>query len=403
MCRALLVEDKPRVAEFVGEILEHSLQHRFDVAGSNEDACRLLKANQYAYVLLDLAIPASSRGERPRIRNGVSLFQQIVRLVGAGKIPIIIMTSHAEEAFILMSDFQNDGLTFSLYKDRWDQPGMTVEDVVRKALDAAERRRRAAGTDTCSLRPFSKGHLVILADGATLCGRRILDDSSLSPMRELLIILSEREGATYKHFPRRVLTKRLDTTVEALGGVIYRFRKKVAEVLADECAMAANDDDVIRTKNGDHLTEKVTVELRLAETIESAMLGPDGPNRGPNGPDNGPDGPDRGPDAGSDFPDVGHRQKQRLLAVVGELQKRKKITKADLEAFSRVGRSQVTRDLKVLEEAGVIRRTGPAKARHYEFDPKWAAQAGSATSSATARMCGSGGPANAAMKGSSGA
>lgn len=373
MCRALLVDDNPEVVDYVGEILEHSLQHRFDVAGSNEDACRLLKANEYDYVLLDLEIPASSRGSRARVQNGASMFRQIVQHLGAGMIPIIIMTSHPQEALNLLGDFQNDGLTFGLSKDRWTDPGCTVEDVVRKALEAAEHGRQAPRTaDEGKLKPFLQGEVVIYADGVTLCGRRIVDNGNLSLMREILLVLNARDGATYKRFPARLIAKdpRVDRKgdASAVGGAIYRFRKKVAEVLRDECGIDCKPSDLICTQRGYHLAERVTVTLRLEESIDATAVGSkngsDGPNRGPNGPD--------GPCDGLDFHDVGQRQKDRLRAIVGEMRKRKKMTRGELEAFTGVKRSQVTRDLAVLEEAGALRRVGPTKARQYELDPKWA-------------------------------
>lgn len=143
MPRALVVDDKKDVLEYVGEILEHSLQHEFEVAGNNEDARKLLAAQDFDYVLLDLRIPASSRGGDPRIQNGVSLFQQIVKIKGVGKVAIIIMTSHTVEAWNFAGDFQNDGLTFFLAKDLWDQT-RTVEAVVKEAMNALEARRRSA-------------------------------------------------------------------------------------------------------------------------------------------------------------------------------------------------------------------------------------------------------------------
>lgn len=139
MPRALLVDDKPDVLDFVGEILEHSLQHEFHPACNNEDARKLLQANDYDYVLLDLRIPASRRGGNPRVQNGVSLFHQILKIKGVGKVPVIIMTSHTAEALLFVNELQNDGLTFYLAKDLWDRT-RTVEAAVSEALAVAGAR-----------------------------------------------------------------------------------------------------------------------------------------------------------------------------------------------------------------------------------------------------------------------
>jgi CheY-like chemotaxis protein len=150
MPRALLVDDKPDVLDFVGEILEHSLQHEFHPAYNNEDARKLLQANDYDYVLLDLRIPASRRGNNPRVQNGVSLFHQILKIKGTGKVPVIIMTSHTAEALLFVNELQNDGLTFYLAKDLWDQT-RTVEAAVSEALAiAGSRLPRSADGESAS-------------------------------------------------------------------------------------------------------------------------------------------------------------------------------------------------------------------------------------------------------------
>ncbi len=146
MLRALLIDDKQDVLDFVGEILEHSLQHEFHSAFNNEDARKLLQANDYDYVLLDLRIPASRRGGNARIQNGVSLFHQILKIKGVGKVPVIIMTSHTAEALLFVNEFQNDGLTFYLAKDLWDT-AKTVEAAVTEALAAAEAKRVRPAAD----------------------------------------------------------------------------------------------------------------------------------------------------------------------------------------------------------------------------------------------------------------
>ncbi|MCG3178263.1 MAG: hypothetical protein BIFFINMI_00589 [Phycisphaerae bacterium] len=167
MPRALVVDDKKDVLEYVGEILEHSLQHKFEVAGNNEDARKLLATKDFDYVLLDLRIPASSRGGDPRIQNGVSLFQQILKIKGVGKVAIIIMTSHTVEAWNFAGDFQNDGLTFFLAKDLWDQT-RTVEVAVTEAMNALEARRQSTGS---SERPKQPGR------GSVGC--RMADDAPI--------------------------------------------------------------------------------------------------------------------------------------------------------------------------------------------------------------------------------
>lgn len=169
MPRALVVDDKQAVLDYVGEILEHSLEHQFEVAGNNEDARKLLATKDFDYVLLDLRIPASSRGGDARIQNGVSLFQQILKIKGVGKLAIIIMTSHAAEALNFAGDFQNDGLTFFLAKDLW-ATAKTVEDAVTEAMSGLDARR-AHGSPGRVAQPGSNPTGRRAANRASVSGR----------------------------------------------------------------------------------------------------------------------------------------------------------------------------------------------------------------------------------------
>ncbi len=356
MLKALVVDDKASVVEFVCEILQQALQHSYDVAGNVEQARALLKANDYAYILLDLEIPASARGERARIENGLALFQQIVKIKGSGKVPIILMTSYSDHALAHNRDLDNDGLTFGMPKNLWDK-GRPPEMVIREALEAVEARRRAAEQTNNGLQPFIGGNLVIFSDGATLCDRLILDDSSLSPMRDVLLLLAEKNGKAYKHVYRRFLAKKLETTTESLNGVFFRFRQKVAKVLKDECQVLVQDDDVVRTERGDHLGEKITVELRLTESVESVVLGHD----------NGHNGHENGHKAQDPFGHLGPKQKNRILAILKALKTNGHMTREQVDALANVGRSQVTRDLEEMEIAGLVRRLGANKDRRYAY------------------------------------
>ncbi len=420
MPRILLIDDNQDVVEYVGEILQHSMQIPYDVATNVEDARKLLVANGYDCILLDLEIPPTSNGERARPENGIALFKQTVKIKGEGVVPIILMTSYTDQALAYMKDLHNDGLVFGMPKNLWNK-GRPPETAIREAMDAVEQRKRQAQLPRRPLKKFTGGTLVIVADGATLCGRVILDDSSLSPMRELLLILSEMDNGAYRRFRRRILAKRLDTTVEALNGVIFRFRDKVIKVLADECGLLVELDDVVRTKNGDHINEKIIVEIREHETL-AALLGHGLPENGPmashfgptnspngptttktttnslqqndlqNGPTNGPTGVENGPSKSqngqTDEPTtgfcghVGPKQKHRLLAILEKLKDRS-LTRDEIQAFAAVGRSQVTRDLAELERAGLVRRAGPNQNRLYALTP--AAAAVSASSSTAVR------------------
>ena len=52
--------------------------HTYEVAGCQMEACDLLVAGDYTYVILALAIPTRSKRSKPRLQNGMYLLEEIV-------------------------------------------------------------------------------------------------------------------------------------------------------------------------------------------------------------------------------------------------------------------------------------------------------------------------------------
>ena len=92
--RALVIDDNAAIIRDVEDILD-SLDHSCDSVGDQDAARKLLGADKYAYILLDLEIPVKP-GKLSRIQNGVNLLVQIRTTPGMENVPVIVMTGHGE-------------------------------------------------------------------------------------------------------------------------------------------------------------------------------------------------------------------------------------------------------------------------------------------------------------------
>jgi DNA-binding NarL/FixJ family response regulator len=87
--RVLLVDDHPRVRRSLREVLERSLgQPSFGEAGGAAEALKLVQAEPWDVVLLDLSLPDGS---------GIETLAQLRRL--RPTLPVLVMTMHPEAQY----------------------------------------------------------------------------------------------------------------------------------------------------------------------------------------------------------------------------------------------------------------------------------------------------------------
>lgn len=87
--KALVVEDDPRTREMIDEVLT-ALEHEYDTATCLLEARKLLKANGYAYVLLNCRIPARLGGT-PRTQNTENFLELLADTKGDRMPPVVIL------------------------------------------------------------------------------------------------------------------------------------------------------------------------------------------------------------------------------------------------------------------------------------------------------------------------
>lgn len=87
--KALVVEDDPRTREMIDEVLS-VLEHEYDTATCLLEARKFLKANGYAYILLNCRIPARLGGT-PRTQNTENFLDVLAGASGKDMPPVIIL------------------------------------------------------------------------------------------------------------------------------------------------------------------------------------------------------------------------------------------------------------------------------------------------------------------------
>ena len=147
--KALLVEDEPRIAEGIADVLL-SLGHEHDWVKSQRDARRCLEKKNYTYILLDPQIPAKPGRGGARIDFGVNLLDDVQRLKGGGAVPVILMTAHGGEALNLATQLRAKGVADFIAKP-FPQTGRIA---TRPGGDgwwkARHARRSVPGPGTCA-------------------------------------------------------------------------------------------------------------------------------------------------------------------------------------------------------------------------------------------------------------
>jgi CheY-like chemotaxis protein len=107
--KLLVVEDEPKIkTETIDDCLG-SLGHVSDWAENQQDAIRLLEANDYDLVLLDLQIPSRPNGKASP-EFGKNLLKQIRARKGRDGIPVILMTAQHQHCVDLLTDLQEIGI-----------------------------------------------------------------------------------------------------------------------------------------------------------------------------------------------------------------------------------------------------------------------------------------------------
>lgn len=260
--RALVIDDSAAIIREVEDILE-SLDHTCDSAGDQDSARKLLAADRYAYVLLDLEIPVKP-GKLSRIQNGVNLLVQIRTTPGMENVPVIVMTGHGHDSPDIAVDVLKKGAV-DYVKKPFDKD--KLDRAIQEALardGAAVSGARAKGK-TQKLTPFKDGRreMVIGEDSVTLCGIEVWRASYQPDMRKILIRLGQKEGGGYVRVNGGKLMRELGRDASnPVGRPIKTFCDNASDRLAEHRNLDCGRYDIIAGGGGGyHFTDWMDVRV----------------------------------------------------------------------------------------------------------------------------------------------
>jgi len=263
--KVLVVEDEPKIkTETIDDCLG-SLGHVSDWAENQQDAIRLLEANDYDLVLLDLQIPSRPNGKASP-EFGKNLLKQIRARKGRDGIPVILMTAQHQHCVDLLTDLQEIGIDGSISKP-FPTTGRTLAAVIEEVLEKHRRFRVAArGTVTSEpLAPFPGGVLAYHPRHIELCGETIAEKSRRGYAWQILHVLREStDRGKPVHLGSRALARKLTPEPEqnTLIRAICSLRCRIAGIVHDRLGHECGQEDVIANdEHGYHLADGIVVEV----------------------------------------------------------------------------------------------------------------------------------------------
>lgn len=140
--RALIVEDYAASAEDLGEILRSLGFEPSEVVDNKQSGMRLLKANQFCLVLLDLEIKGEPSSIRGHTEHGNSFLRELralfpVRGADGAHLPVLVISAHANDRAFAV-DIMKAGADDVIVKP------FETADVSRRVRDALQRSGRPA-------------------------------------------------------------------------------------------------------------------------------------------------------------------------------------------------------------------------------------------------------------------
>jgi len=276
----LAVHNDPRIVRRLKETFA-SLGDRHDWARSQEDARRLLGANDYTDILLDLEIPACSRGGILSVDYGLSLLEELRAEDRLGHVPIIVTVRRSGAKPGLVVRVMQCGATDFIEKP-FPTEGRTLRVVIKEARARQDATRHAAPAaktvPSPEPVPFKGGEMVFYSDRVELCGVKIVGDTGFGYARAILDLLAQMpDGHRYVNMSSDALARKIgaDGGSASVIGSIRTIREGIKARLREHLNLVCGRDDVI-ANDGFHgycLNKWVTVRHAADDVTGSASGG----------------------------------------------------------------------------------------------------------------------------------
>lgn len=269
-------------------------------------------------------------------------------------------------------------VVISLQKEDLKVSELTPEDlrIILRSNTARNDSAQASTVQPKGLFSSEKRTLLIYGDYIVLCGITVWTNRGIPDLRKMLLLLGQKDKNGYVHMSGPQLAAALGRdSSNPVGSPIKSFCDRVSVLLAEHRQLQCGPEDVISSKSGYHFRE--WIEVRVMEDHEPRKVnGAHGTTQAGKVPDVArthephfePHGPNREPD--EPHPSIQEEwsaaQKERLTKICAAIKKAGSLSKDDIRRLCRMSRSQITRDLKALVDAGKVERIGPQKGRKYK-------------------------------------
>ncbi len=356
MTRALIVEDKPPIAEVVIDVVE-SLGHEHDAVQSQSEARELLDGRRYSYALLDLEIPVRKQRGLPRLQNGLNLLREMVDHFGK-RTPVIVMTGHGNDGPFQVIDCMKMGAVDYIPKP-FPTRGRTLDQAILDALEqSGQSSSKAKGRSKPSGPPraFEGGQMAVFKRRVEIGGV----DVPISPqMHEILQLLTQRRASgKYVAYSAADLIEMLqtDSGQNGIAGQVLEFRNRVAQRLLEETNITIGRTDIINSGGPGYRLREWIVAENGARARSSAGTAADETTV-----ESVPDAAGR--KAGHTVDGFNERQEWALRQLKQDVP----LQIGQVVSRFRCSSTTAKRDLSTLKTAGLIRFTGSARAGHYRL------------------------------------
>ncbi|MAD80518.1 MAG: hypothetical protein CMJ50_06705 [Planctomycetaceae bacterium] len=388
--RALIVEDDERIIDSIEDAL-FSIGHEHIWVTNQFDAQEALQSGDFAYVLLDLQIPARPNRGGADKQYGINLLADIQRIKGPGQMPVIMMTAYTAECLDLTSELRAAGANEFISKP-FKNNGRTLAQVIRKVLNRGKRNGDSNGSSATTQppTPFTGGELILYSNRIEVCA---VDIPLSKLMREAFGALNAtRPSGIYVAYTGEELAELIgcERGQNGIAEMIRDFRNRSTDLLLEHARVTCGRFDIIQSGGpGYRLNPQVKIRTATAERLAAGDT--DEPVNSGNDPANDTDDPANDPvnavddpakvshDPTNDTDDPVNRlgdpandpvndpANERQRWILGELKKGAEIRVATVSARCGCSAATAKRDLAQLRKRQLIRFDGPSKTGSYRL------------------------------------
>ena len=357
--KALIVEDDGLVVEFIKRSLV-VLDHDCQVVHNLDDARKALETDNPYYIILDLKIPALPDGLFPDIECGMTFLEDVQRIKGKSRMPVIVMTSHTGAGFNLAVKLTRMGASACISKPLNDEK-KSLTEVIKEVLEDHHKKFPDGGNETLASQetlPFDGGVLTYYPTHIELRDETILEAGSTGHGWDVLQALRKR-NSTGKFIgysgPRLanelglggrvskgVMAVKNQAAQNTVAQCIKALRQRIAKVMLERQNIKCGTYDVIDNRGrGYRLNDWITVEEHDATSDAGTLQG---------------HVPAKSLQEKADVPaskkDVPLTDRQ--LWSIEQLKNSGKLTRVAVEKKFGIGQKQAKRELVGLSKRGII-------------------------------------------------